>query len=245
MGPLRNFGLIALQSLLFCGISFGEASSPESTNATSDSPTEMHTYKLVYFDGRGRGEFVRLLFATAGQKFEDYRVATPDWPAFKPKTPWGTVPYLEVDGKPLGETKVIIRLLGQRFGLLPSGDWDQALASSIVEKAMDIYDGMVKILFKTPDGEKANATKEYMEVSVPTILKDVEKFVTQHGTHGHCYGSKLTTADLSMFCAIDLLKEWKFVKDPAAFLTPYPKLKAVLDKTAHNEKVAHYLQTRK
>ena len=34
----------------------------------------MPTYKLVYFDGRGRAELPRMLFAEAGVKYEDFRV---------------------------------------------------------------------------------------------------------------------------------------------------------------------------
>ena len=42
------------------------------------------TYKLSYFDGRGRAEVARVLFAVAGVKYEDNRVAYPDWPQLKP-----------------------------------------------------------------------------------------------------------------------------------------------------------------
>ena len=34
----------------------------------------MPQYKLIYFDARGRGEAIRLTFAAAGVKYEDYRV---------------------------------------------------------------------------------------------------------------------------------------------------------------------------
>ena len=38
----------------------------------------MSSYKVVYFNGRGRAELTRLLFVAAGQQFEDVRVS--DWP---------------------------------------------------------------------------------------------------------------------------------------------------------------------
>lgn len=41
-------------------------------------------YKLSYFAGRGRGEVLRLLFAGAGQEFEDDRLMGDSWAAFKP-----------------------------------------------------------------------------------------------------------------------------------------------------------------
>ncbi|XP_014679299.1 PREDICTED: hematopoietic prostaglandin D synthase-like [Priapulus caudatus] len=44
----------------------------------------MPTYKLSYFNGRGRGETARILFASAGVKFEDHRIEMADWPKIKP-----------------------------------------------------------------------------------------------------------------------------------------------------------------
>lgn len=38
----------------------------------------MPSYKLTYFNGRGRAELARLIFAAAGVPFEDERIS--DWP---------------------------------------------------------------------------------------------------------------------------------------------------------------------
>ena len=44
----------------------------------------MPSYTLEYFDLRARGELIRLVFAEAGQKFEDKRFGFEEWPAHKP-----------------------------------------------------------------------------------------------------------------------------------------------------------------
>ena len=61
----------------------------------------MAQYKLNYFNLRARGELIRLIFAASGQEFTDNRIEFPDWPALKPNTPFGQLPYLEIteDGK--------------------------------------------------------------------------------------------------------------------------------------------------
>ncbi|KAI8482143.1 hypothetical protein Bbelb_401330 [Branchiostoma belcheri] len=46
----------------------------------------MPTYKLTYFNGRGRAETIRLLFAAGGIKYEDVRIEGAQWPALKPST---------------------------------------------------------------------------------------------------------------------------------------------------------------
>lgn len=43
------------------------------------------SYKLTYFDFKGRGEAIRLLLATAGVKFADDRVKLENWPSIKPR----------------------------------------------------------------------------------------------------------------------------------------------------------------
>lgn len=40
-------------------------------------------YKLYYFDARGRGELIRLIFHAAGEGFEDIRVHQGMWEKLK------------------------------------------------------------------------------------------------------------------------------------------------------------------
>jgi len=53
-------------------------------------------YKLYYFDIRGLGEIIRLLFAAADKKYEDVRFSRDKWPEYKPKAPFGQAPFLEI-----------------------------------------------------------------------------------------------------------------------------------------------------
>ena len=41
-------------------------------------------FKLIYFNGRGRAETIRLLFAASGTQYEDKRIAKEEWPELKP-----------------------------------------------------------------------------------------------------------------------------------------------------------------
>ena len=75
----------------------------------------MANYKLNYFNGRGRAELTRLIFAAAGQQFEDNRIA--DWPATKADAPLGQLPYLEVNGTKLPKSIAIARFAARETGL--------------------------------------------------------------------------------------------------------------------------------
>ena len=43
----------------------------------------MPNYRLVYFDGTGRGETTRMIFDYAGVPYEDKRVSFDDWKSMK------------------------------------------------------------------------------------------------------------------------------------------------------------------
>ena len=44
----------------------------------------MPSYKLHYFNARGWGEMIRLMFAQQGQQYEDVRYTPETWPETKP-----------------------------------------------------------------------------------------------------------------------------------------------------------------
>jgi glutathione S-transferase len=57
----------------------------------------MVQYKLNFYNIRGRGEVIRLIFVAAGQKYEDHRFDFDQWSEYKEKAPLGTCPWLEID----------------------------------------------------------------------------------------------------------------------------------------------------
>ena len=56
----------------------------------------MTQYKLLYFNGRGRAEYLRLIFAAANQKYEDARIEMSECPKYKASTPFEQIPILEI-----------------------------------------------------------------------------------------------------------------------------------------------------
>lgn len=74
----------------------------------------MVKYRLHYFDFKGKGELARLVFAAAGQEYEDkryeYSQTNEEWVQFKPKTPFGKLPVLEIINE---ENNTVVNRLAQ------------------------------------------------------------------------------------------------------------------------------------
>ena len=90
----------------------------------------MASYKLKYFNLRGRAELARLIFALAEQEYIDFRFEREQWSAHKATTPFGQVPVLEVteNGKTiqLSQSLAIARFLARRFNFYGKNDLEMA-----------------------------------------------------------------------------------------------------------------------
>lgn len=90
----------------------------------------MPNYKLNYFNGRGRAELTRYIFAAAGAKYTDNRVSFDNWPSLKPEAPLGQMPYLEVDNQKLPQSIAIARFVAREFNLAGKNNLEQVSSSS-------------------------------------------------------------------------------------------------------------------
>src|SRR5690606_40706756 len=89
--------------------------------------------RLSYFDFHGgRGEPIRLALIASGLAFEDHRLAFKEWGEFKPTTPLGQLPVLDIDDERLTQTTAILRYVGRRGGLYPEDLWQAALCDQAI-----------------------------------------------------------------------------------------------------------------
>lgn len=86
----------------------------------------MTTYKFHYFDGRGRGELTRLIFAASGTPYEDIRISyETEWSHRKNETPLGQLPYLEYNDTILPQSIAIARFVAKENNLAGHGNLEQ------------------------------------------------------------------------------------------------------------------------
>jgi len=125
----------------------------------------MPKLKLTYFDLHGgRGEPARLALSMGGIPFKDDRVASSDWTARKPDTPFGALPVLEVDGQTLAQSNAINRYVGKLTDLYPPDPWQAALCDEVMEAVEDISTKLAATLF-LPDEEKKTQRKALVEAT--------------------------------------------------------------------------------
>jgi len=201
----------------------------------------MSTYKLNYFDGRGRAEIVRLIFAAAGVKYTDNRIKKEDWPAQKAGTPFGQLPVLEVDGVKLCQSNTCARYLARKFNLAGKTDLDQARVDMFVDCLEDSLKPILTFFFEKDETKKAEAKKKYVEEQLPAYLTLLEGLlVSNAGGDGYLVGPELTWADLAFLNFV----AWTAMAGSDNPLAKFPKLKALKEKVEKLPKIAEWIASR-
>ncbi|KAI6240587.1 Glutathione S-transferase [Aphelenchoides fujianensis] len=104
-------------------------------------------YRLFYFPARNQGEAIRLAFHYAGVPFEDFKIPLNEWAAkYKASSPYGTVPYLEIDNEKLAEVTTILRYIGRHYGLAGSNPCEEAKVDELLQVHHSEYSEMKKWL---------------------------------------------------------------------------------------------------
>jgi len=196
-------------------------------------------YKLIYFNSRGRAEPIRLLFALAGVDYEDVRLDHGEsWQAMKPKTPFGQVPVLDIDGFQLAQTKAIARYVGNEFKLNGRNNLDSAKADMLVDGVDDVS-AHLRPAMREKDPEKK---KELMEAAkkehIEPFLKRYDHYLEKNGT-GYFVTDQITWADIFIF---DAFQKWE-KRHPEA-LHSHSHIRQFMDKISHNQKIKTWIEKR-
>jgi glutathione S-transferase len=198
----------------------------ESSHSSGDAPWELYYWANVKEDGRnhmiGRGEFVRLMFEVAGVPFIDHGVkdmsevvhflrggGNVGFPIFAP-------PAIKKGDFVLSQTPVIVKYLGQEFGLYPTNKADEAHAESLEAFVTDfICEGRLvfhakqftKSYYDQVEETKDNVTWFATE-RLPQFLGYLEKVLvfnnSQEGNSlGFFIGNSMTYVDVAVFHTLE------------------------------------------
>ncbi|XP_050413655.1 probable glutathione S-transferase 6 [Patella vulgata] len=197
------------------------------------------TYKLVYFDARGKAELSRLCFAAAGVKFEDERVTREEWPALKPAMPFGQLPVLDINGKLFGQSSAIEKYLAREFALYGKTSLEALEIDEIIGLGRDYADLVIAWYKESDETKKAQLGTKLLQENLPKFLKALESKLTNN-VRGYLVGNQMTLADLAIY---DMLEN-NFRKTPE-LLQNYPKVIGHRNRIASSQKISTYLKNRK
>jgi len=158
--------------------------------------------KLTYFNLPGRGELSRLILAYGGRPWEDDRISFEQWPELKPKTPLGTLPVLEYNGKKLSQSITIARFLAKECGIVGKNHMEQAMADMVVDTIVDVQIAVFKNMFESNPIEKKKQTDTLEKETFPKLLKQLLA-IKQQSPGAYLVGNDLTWADIALAAFLD------------------------------------------
>ena len=191
---------------------------------------------LTYFDAPvSRGEECRLALHVAGVDFEDRRLNREQWLAFKPSTPFGTVPTLDVPGhSTLADSNAILLFVGRRHGLHPSDDFEGARHQAVMSYVEELR-GHVGVTMRMENAEEKKAARERLATTyLPAWGANVEKQIGDGPFFG---GDALSVVDLKLHMTVRWFRGGALDHIPTTVLADYPKLNRLNDAVAEHPRV--------
>ncbi|KAL0979792.1 hypothetical protein UPYG_G00189730 [Umbra pygmaea] len=194
----------------------------------------MTTYKLTYFNMRGRAELARYIFAYANIDFEDDRVEWKDWPSIKDSFPLGQLPVLEVNGIALTQSLAIARYLAKEAGLLGNNNLEEAQTNSLVDTLNDFT---LAIPWREAHPEtKAQKIDQLFQSNAPLLLDHLQWHL---GDRKWLVGNSMTWVDLYWhvcFTTFNVLRP--------GFTDHHPTLCALIKRLEEVPSLARWIQSR-
>ncbi|XP_071808901.1 S-crystallin SL11-like [Asterias amurensis] len=203
----------------------------------------MASYKLEYYDCRGRGEVTRMLLALADKKYEDVRFSL-EGPhdELKKKLPCGQLPVFYVDGKPLVDSSAINSYLAREFGYYGSSSWEAALIDQVVGVVGDLWTPLIETAFMPDEAAQLAKQKELFDGKAQGFLKFLEDMLCKNKEgDGFFVGDKISLADLNFHTAMESLENLKYTDKK---LDKYPKLAALRTRISADKGLSEYLAAR-
>lgn len=165
----------------------------------------MSTYKLTYFDfDGGRAEPVRIAFHAAGVEFEDDRISFPEFGEMRGRTPFNSVPIMEIDGITVTQSNAMCRYVGKLGGLYP----DKPLQAMFCDEAMEAVEDLLHYTvpsFGLKGDELKAAREKFVDGWLSVYIRGLDSLLTRGGGE-YFADNRLTVADLKVFMQVKWLR---------------------------------------
>ena len=212
--------------------------------------------KLVYFNGRGLAETSRIIFALNEAKYEDFRYPLKiiDWAThnmerkefLKDKSDnkllksLNKLPFLEVDGEVISQSKTIERFLGRKFNMMGDTDISYGRIDAICEYIRDFKDAYQSVR-KLPEDKKVDGMKKWFNETLFDKLESLEYILGNEHEH-FSVGTRISLADIVLYSFIT-----QFFDDKESVLKSTknsPKLRKIVDYVGSLEQIKSWIKNR-
>jgi len=196
--------------------------------------------RLLYYNGRGRGEFPRLVLAEAGVDYDDIRYEDIRYLKEDGILPFGQVPIYEEGSFRLAQSVCIARYIAEKHHLLGSTSEIRARAEMIIDGIRDVqFKFNMQRAFKEGSPERAQVKARFGQEILPEWLSFFEALLKEAG--GKYYAGEFTYADISVFSSFTSLAS----EFPSAFIGQDTKLiQHHLQQIAARSRIAKWLKNR-
>ncbi|GMR51447.1 hypothetical protein PMAYCL1PPCAC_21642, partial [Pristionchus mayeri] len=150
-----------------------------------------------------KAESIRQVFAYVGVAYDDVRIPQDKWPALKPRTPFGQLPLLEVDGETIAQSVTILRFLGKQFRLGGRTPLEIAKLNMVVDQITDFLEDIKTYMAVVIGMAKGDKDTLFNEVFLPNRDKHfalIEKQISGEFILGH-----ITWADIHLANTLESL----------------------------------------
>jgi len=133
---------------------------------------------LTYFQFRGLGEPIRLLFHDLGLPFEDRRIDLfgGEWKTLSPTMLFGQLPRLETADGPLFQSQAILRHLGRVNGIEGRTESERMRCDISIEAARDAQQRLWDH-FWSPGSDTPEAAEAFANNQLSATLATLEKWL--------------------------------------------------------------------
>lgn len=175
-------------------------------------------YKLLYFDGPGRAEAIRILLHAAGIPFIDTRCNYDEWQStIKVTTPLHQVPTLKIGDTTYIQSLALIRFVAKQAGFYPIDDFECLLVDEMMETCHEFGSDCPR------DSDPEICKRQRIEWQASTLTRYahfVEGRLARNASPGLI--GRITAADLLIHNVVDTIESGFFAYIDTHFFDAYP-----------------------
>nr|AAB01057.1 S-crystallin [Doryteuthis opalescens] len=219
----------------------------------------MPNYTLYYFNGRGRAEILRMMFAAAAVKYMDKRFEFNEWDKYRKDMPCMCVPVLEMDGgMRMPETMAIARYLAREYGFYPKNSMDMMRCDYIADCFYEIMHDYMRyyhwkngrfrfgkdgMMGSDMGGNDCNYDN-YMQWRYMNTFNRVMPFMERtlsmrNGGSNFFMGDQMMWCDMMCYCCME-----NPMMENQSMFSNYPKLMSLYKRVSAHPKISTYLKSR-